>query len=248
MQIHDDVQHYVRLARTAGSRAELRELMKELTTSLGFHYFAIIHYVEDPLDAEALHLSSFPDQWAKSAHMRLKAINTSPIHAACRVSAAAFLWSDIPNRIIMSESHTQVMKVVRAHGVGEGFTVPCTLRSGVSGSVTFAMKGDTPVPMSSLPSAQYIGSLAYEASLRISRHGFFPKPLPLPLTTRQIECVILVARGKTDWEIGKILGISRETAHKHIQSAMVRLGVTTRTQLVIRALFDAHVAYSDVMD
>jgi LuxR family quorum-sensing system transcriptional regulator CciR len=58
---------------------------------------------------------------------------------------------------------------------------------------------------------------------------------------------VLVAQGKSDWEIGRLLGISDSTVHKHIEDAKRRFGVCTRIQLVVQALFDARVSFSDVM-
>jgi LuxR family quorum-sensing system transcriptional regulator CciR len=58
---------------------------------------------------------------------------------------------------------------------------------------------------------------------------------------------VLVARGKSDWEIGQLLGISESTAHKHIEDAKRRFRVTTRIQLVVRSLFDARLSFSDIM-
>ena len=67
------------------------------------------------------------------------------------------------------------------------------------------------------------------------------------LTPRQRDCVALVAQGKSDWEIGQVLGISESTVHKHIEDAKRRFGVSTRVQLVVRSLFDARLSFSDVM-
>ncbi len=66
------------------------------------------------------------------------------------------------------------------------------------------------------------------------------------LTGRQAECVALVARGKTDWEISRILGIGQETVTQHVKDARERYGTTKRTLLAIRALFDGQISFADV--
>lgn len=58
------------------------------------------------------------------------------------------------------------------------------------------------------------------------------------LTSRQRDCLVLVARGKSDREIGAELGISDQTVHKHIEAAKKRFDVQTRIQLVVRALWE----------
>ncbi|WP_352859994.1 LuxR C-terminal-related transcriptional regulator [Mesorhizobium sp. M1163] len=42
------------------------------------------------------------------------------------------------------------------------------------------------------------------------------------------------ARGKTAWEIGRILGISRHTAAYHRDNARNKLGVKTAIQAAVR--------------
>jgi DNA-binding CsgD family transcriptional regulator len=57
----------------------------------------------------------------------------------------------------------------------------------------------------------------------------------LGLTPRQDEILLWVARGKTNAEIGAILGLSSRTVHKHTEHIFVRLGVETRTAAAARA-------------
>ncbi len=57
-----------------------------------------------------------------------------------------------------------------------------------------------------------------------------------PLTRRQRQCLVLVAKGKTDRQIGRKLRISGETVHKHVEAVKKRYKANSRMQLVIRAL------------
>jgi LuxR family quorum sensing-dependent transcriptional regulator len=56
------------------------------------------------------------------------------------------------------------------------------------------------------------------------------------LTARQLECLRWVMDGKSDWEIGEILGISEHTAHNHVEAAKRVLEVGTRAQAFMQAL------------
>jgi DNA-binding CsgD family transcriptional regulator len=63
------------------------------------------------------------------------------------------------------------------------------------------------------------------------------EPAPeLPLTAREREVLHWLAGGKTDRDIGEILGISPRTVHKHLQRIYEKLGVETRTAAVMRVL------------
>jgi DNA-binding CsgD family transcriptional regulator len=57
----------------------------------------------------------------------------------------------------------------------------------------------------------------------------------LPLSGREREIVVLVAAGKTNSEIGQLLQISARTVQKHLENIFRKLGVETRTALVMRA-------------
>ena len=76
----------------------------------------------------------------------------------------------------------------------------------------------------------------------------FARPQAPSLTTRQLECIIFVARGKTDWEISKILGLHEQTVTQHLNEARRRCGVSRRSELAIHALYHGHVTFEDVLD
>ncbi|ANQ83800.1 response regulator transcription factor [Azoarcus olearius] len=56
------------------------------------------------------------------------------------------------------------------------------------------------------------------------------------LTTREAEVLYWVTRGKTNRDIGDILGSSPRTVHKHLEHVFEKLGVETRTAAASMAL------------
>jgi DNA-binding CsgD family transcriptional regulator len=84
-----------------------------------------------------------------------------------------------------------------------------------------------PLPLESLAAAHYVGALAFDAVENL-REPKGATPRGPQLTPRQRDCVVLVAQGKSDWEIGQVLGISESTVHKHIEDAKRRFSVSTR--------------------
>lgn len=50
------------------------------------------------------------------------------------------------------------------------------------------------------------------------------------LTIREMEVFQWLCQGKTNWEIGKILGISAWTAKIHVCNILKKMGVNNRTQ------------------
>ena len=58
----------------------------------------------------------------------------------------------------------------------------------------------------------------------------------LELTPRERDVIAWLAGGKTDRDIGAILGCSHRTVQKHLQRIYEKLGVETRTAAVMRAI------------
>jgi DNA-binding response OmpR family regulator len=68
---------------------------------------------------------------------------------------------------------------------------------------------------------------------RVARSAIWPKHVGL--REREVEALTWAARGKTFWEIGEILGLSKRTVEFHLDNARRKLGVATRTQALIKA-------------
>lgn len=57
-----------------------------------------------------------------------------------------------------------------------------------------------------------------------------------PLTEREREVLVLVAEGRANKEIGKLLGISERTARTHVSNILGKLGLASRTQAALYAV------------
>lgn len=58
------------------------------------------------------------------------------------------------------------------------------------------------------------------------------------LTARETEVLTWVARGKSAWEIGEILHITKRTVDEHVQTAVRKMGAVNRTHAVALAIRD----------
>jgi LuxR family transcriptional regulator, quorum-sensing system regulator LasR len=56
------------------------------------------------------------------------------------------------------------------------------------------------------------------------------------VTAREIQVLIWIAAGKSDWAIGRILKISGKTVNFHVENAKRKFGVGTRVQAVVAAI------------
>ena len=78
-----------------------------------------------------------------------------------------------------------------------------------------------------------------------SRPGDFStpsKPEARPVTERQLEILVNVARGKTNRQIGETLGISERTVRNHMRSILQRLSSSDRTHAVVLAIGNGWIA------
>jgi DNA-binding CsgD family transcriptional regulator len=55
------------------------------------------------------------------------------------------------------------------------------------------------------------------------------------LTQREAEVLIWIAKGKSNKDIGEILGLSPRTVNKHLEQIFVKLGVENRASAAVRA-------------
>lgn len=63
-----------------------------------------------------------------------------------------------------------------------------------------------------------------------------PRPAPARLTHQERRVLEFLARGKTNAEIARKLGLSEKTVKNYVHSVLGKLGVTTRTEAAVVAL------------
>ena len=256
MSAFDDVEEFVRASKRVTRMSELGELLSTAVKTFGFDHVALVHHVDLSDQASrrtAVQFINYPDAWR--AMMRANAyMRDDPVLAAVQKSAAAFLWSDVPRIIKMNRRQAEILSTATACGMGEGFTVPIHVPGEYLGSCSFGMAWGRELRPELLPAAQYVGCFAFEAARRIRTAEALAEGAPLPeaatrptLTGRQFDCLVLAAQGRSDWHIAQLLGISPETVHQHIETAKRRYQVSSRTQLVVRALFDSQITFADVL-
>jgi DNA-binding CsgD family transcriptional regulator len=68
----------------------------------------------------------------------------------------------------------------------------------------------------------------------VPKYGFAAPPVGL--TKREIDALQLIARGATDRDVARKLGISPSTAHEHFEKAKRKLKVSTRAEAIAIAV------------
>jgi LuxR family quorum-sensing system transcriptional regulator CciR len=243
----DRIDAFVRDVSEVETEAELAELMAEISRELGFAYFALTHHVDvRRAPGPAIRLANYPADWVDYFDDHQLG-PSDPVHRASQLTSVGFSWSKLTSLIELTPRDHQILDLATRRGIGDGFTIPAHVPGESNGSCSFAAEAGRTLSEEHLPLAQLAGAFAFEAARRIwqLRHsGLLPPP---QLTDRQRDCVVWTARGKSDWEIARILGLSHETVTEYLKRARERYGVGKRTQLVVQALFDGTISFTDVL-
>lgn len=219
-----------------------------MAARFGIRYFLLSHHV-NIASAEIVRLSNYPTHWREEMRTD-KQFAIDPVVRACQKTAAPFLWSELDHLIRLSPRQREILESATRAGLGPGFTVPIHIPGECTGSGSFATGGGQDLDASVVPALQYLASFAFEAARRMCRKAdrLDEGGVSVPsLTQRQLDCLVLIAQGKSDWDVGKILGISHRTVQEHVDAARKRYGVGSRTQLIIRTLFDNQIGFQDVI-
>lgn len=241
------VNQFIQHTHAVQTEAELFRLMEEITREIGFRHFALINHADFRRPSEKIiRLDNYPLAWAES-FIKNGLYENDPVLSASLRSAVGFVWAEVPRMINMTNRQRMILESAAKYGLGEGFTVPAHIPGEISGSCSFATKHGVLVPSKNLLLAQVIGSFAFQAARRLNGKDAFRQQRPLRLTPRQRDCLLWAIKGKTDWEIGHILGLKEETVSEYLDSARERYGVTKRLPLAIHAIFDGQISFIEAL-
>ena len=228
--------------RSCTDLQRLRSLVEDATRELGFQFYALLdHRSLSGPGAAALRIDNYPSEWAAEI-ISLGYAADDPVHlASCRTNVA-FAWSELGRLIKLEPRHCRILARSRHFGLGPGVTIPANVPGEPSASCSFAVRAGSELPSAQIHCAALIGAHALWAARR-----FRPAATRPHLSRRELQCLRLVALGKTDWEIARILGLSQHTAHQYVKRARAAYDTVSRTQLVVYGLRDAWISFDDAI-
>jgi LuxR family quorum-sensing system transcriptional regulator CciR len=240
-------QRFVELASSVASLSDLSNLLEAVCLEIGFTYFALVHHADlrDP-SPKIIRLYNYPCAWVEY-FIANGLFADDPIHLASLLSSVGFSWEEVPAKIRITNRQREILEMADKHGLRHGYTVPANIPGESTGSCSFATKGAADLPKESILLAELIGHFAFEAARRLGRSEPVPSSGRPRLTPRQHDCLLLAIHGKTDWEIGRILGLSEETVTEYLDLARKRYGVTKRLPLAVRAIYDGQINFIEAL-
>ncbi|HEY8451122.1 MAG: response regulator transcription factor [Micromonosporaceae bacterium] len=140
------------------------------------------------------------------------------------ISAIAAIRQDLPE-----------VEVVALTGFIEDHLVTGALRAGAIGYLVKDADADS-VRRAVWAAAAGQVFLSPDAAARLVREVRVPRNVTDLLTRREIEVLILVARGRSNKEIARELAIGQQTVKTYISTIFRKLSVQSRTQAALYAL------------
>ncbi|APD13308.1 helix-turn-helix transcriptional regulator [Pandoraea pulmonicola] len=205
----------------------LRARLQSLCGALRQRYFS--YRGQFPLPGGQLatpQLDNLPSAWrARYEAQRYAAIDPVTLRACQQITPVEWAPS-----IYASPDARQLLHEQRAAGLRSGVTYPVFAPSGAWGLLSLASP-HRHRPPGVRTWTQHAGAVlathVHEAVWRIVQRDGAQRAAPV-LTPRERECLRWVARGKTSWEIGRILTISEHGVVFHLRSVMRKFDVSSR--------------------
>jgi DNA-binding CsgD family transcriptional regulator len=229
--MHQIFQNFIDCLSSASSTDALREAMSQAAAGLDLSCFAYLS-MSDKAGSQAELISSYPSAWTTHYLQRHYERIDPVINLALR-RPEPFEWG-LGVEPLASFGSQELFEEAASFGIRYGFTIPIHNDSGPVAAVTFAANERQPqFDRTIRKHARVLQLMAMyfhaHAQGAISRNRAIAGT---SLSPRETECLEWAAQGKSAWEIGTILGISRHTVATYLENAKTKLGVRTIVQAV----------------
>jgi DNA-binding CsgD family transcriptional regulator len=175
---------------------------------------------------------TYPASWIKR-YLQMGYVDVDPVVREGFLRTLPFDWSELK---IQRAAEASFLADALAHGVGpRGFSIPVRSKNGHRALFSISSSRSENEWVSFLRSTQ---PTLIQIANRVHRRVIdevLGDDRP-HLTTRELECLRWVARGKDTSEIAIILNISPHTARYYLKSARYKLDSVTSAQAVSKAV------------
>lgn len=240
------VNAFVRDVSKVDTRSDLEIALAQISKELGFAYFALSNHIDlQAAPQQLIRIHNYPLEWVRYFDDHRLGL-TDPVHRACRITGVGFGWSDLPRMLPLTSTDRRLLELAAKHGLSERYTVPAHVPGDIQGSCSFANARGRRLQPEQKASAQLVGSFAFEVARRLLRLKAQRLVDPARVSKRERECLIWVARGKSDREIATILGISTDTVHQYVKALRGNYDAVSRSQLIAQAIFTGTIGFEDI--
>lgn len=231
--MHHIFQFFIDDLANSTDTASLRATMAAAATRLDLPCFAYLALPSRPSGIPQL-ISTYPVAWT-THYLQRHYERFDPVIVAALQATEPFEWGVGTTRNA-SSSEQQLFEEASAFGIRCGFTIPIHDPRGPVAAVTFASDEFHATFRHAIEKQGRTLQLMAMYFHSHVRRKLAPDRVVdgIALSPREYECLEWAARGKSAWEIGRIIGVSRRTAAFHLENAKAKLGVRSICQAVAR--------------
>ena len=178
---------------------------------------------------------SYPDEWLYLYWQKGYA-EVDPVFRTASRSPGTQVWKRT-YRQATSREELEFIETARGFGLADGITTSSVDPTcGLATFYSFAGAGDVEAERYARL-VEYLGHHLHLAILRTARkHSPVTEKCVKELSPREVTILNWIKNGKTNWEVGQILGVTERTVRFHLASIFSKLDVTSRSQAVAAAM------------
>lgn len=194
-------------------------------------YISDVDTIEDAAERANFLRSSYPNAWL-TRYIERAYIRVDPVVSHCQISTRPFTYADA------YKNNTSEQEAFRSdaekHGMIYGYIIPMHIHDQEHGIVTYVSKTDIELTTLAKTCLEITARVAYHHIAALSK-PVSQKDNPV-LTEREKQILLLVAQGKTNWEVGEIIKLSEYSVRDYMVELSQKLDTSNRTHTVTRAL------------
>lgn len=234
----EELDDYVFLMDASKDLDDVLKTLQAQIKRLGFDSFTYWLRWANNDTREPIGITTYPehfiDHYIKSDFQSHDMVGRYSVH-----KNTPFMWSEISQKFIITKMQKLLFSDSEAVGIKSGGSIP--IHGPNQAQATFSVVSDISQEkfdrhfLYHRHELHIIATYAHEKILMLGIDG---RTLDTSLTKRETEILTWVARGKTYWEIGKILGVQEDTVKKYMQRIFALLQVSNNTHAVAKAIIN----------
>jgi len=208
--------------------------MADAAAAFDLSCFAYLSVPDQPGASPRL-ISNYPSAWIRH-YLQSHYERFDPIIIQALSHPEPFEWGFGVGLSALPKQRPELFEEAARFGIRYGYTVPIHDKYGPIAAVTFAANERRPQFERSINEhARVLQLMAMYFHAHARRKLIAGREVDgVALSPREIQCLRWAAQGKSAWETGRIIGISRHTVAFHLDNAKAKLGVRSTIQAVAR--------------
>jgi DNA-binding CsgD family transcriptional regulator len=178
---------------------------------------------------------SYPDEWLY-LYWKNGYAEVDPVFQAASQSPCTQIWKQTYQQAT-STAQLEFIETAKGFGLADGITTSSVDPTcGIATFYSFAGGEDVDAEQYA-QLVEYLGRHLHLALMRTARKDApATEKCVKELSPREVTILNWIKNGKTNWEVGQILGVTERTVRFHLASIFAKLDVTSRSQAVAAAM------------